>query len=358
MFTLRLPSANGGPPEVFEVHEAKPIGLSDLSLFLSGGTNSFKVRIRGRVLTAPDAAAGVRWYELRVRFDQRLKHFALVPGGVLPPDFVLRGGTRLVMDRNVVSDLQNMPERDAGAPHPLRWLDTEEFHVNPILGVVEGSKRRPQTWGEFEREYTRAEKLVARRLPRAKLVQFSGTVRRAMFEMHQEFAPRAAREGQFLHAVASRIADQVAGRDLRKTEQFILQAAEQAGLRPLTAVVLTVLAKLYEGGHGSPAAALLKLKELRDAGADWQGCAYNAVADVRQMEVLSTGITMPDLVAALTGDLGLAQVWCGLRPAGVKLDDGKIGFYFRLDPALFPRLKGSTDDLIERIKAGNTVSGG
>ncbi|MFY9343394.1 MAG: hypothetical protein WAT39_12935 [Planctomycetota bacterium] len=343
---------------MFDVHRVQPIELTAFSRFVSGRTTSFRVRIRGRAHTAAAAHADVRWFDLSVRYDQGLRHFALVPGGVLPPDFVLRGGTRVLMDRNVVSDLRQMPAVDVGAPHQLRWLDVDGFHVNPILGVVEGSKRRPQTFGEFEREYTRAERLVARRLPRAKVVQFSGSKRRMMFDMHLEFAPRAAREGQFLRGIAGRLAEQVPDRDLRTTEQFVLQAAAQAGLQPMTAVVLTALAKLHEGRHGSPAAKLLKLRELRDAGGDWQGCAYNAVADVRQMELLSNGIAMPDFVAGLTGDLGLAQVWCGLRPTGVKLCDGRVGFYFRLDPALFPRLDGTTEDLIERINAGGTAAAG
>jgi hypothetical protein len=171
-----------------------------------------------------------------------------------------------------------------------------------------------------------------------------------MFDLHQQFVPRGQQEAKFLLTVSDRLSEMVADRDLSAVEAFILQAADQAGLRRLTAVVLVALAKLYEGKQGSPAAKLLKLKDLRDAGADWQGCAYNAVADVRQMEVLSTGVTMPDLVTAMTGDLGLAQVWCGLRPTGVALGDNRVGFHFRLDAGLFPRLQGSTDDLIARIK--------
>ena len=358
MFTLRLPSANGGRPEVFEVHEAQPIGLSDFSLFLSGGTNSFKVRIRGRVLTAPDEAAGVRWYELRVRFGQDLKHFALVPGGVLPPDFLLRGGTRVLMDRNVVSDLQKMPGVDTGAPHPLRWLDADGFHVNPILGAMEGWKQRPLSRNEFRSELLQVQQQIRQRLARANLVEFSGSVLQEMYEEHRRFVPRLKREQEFLRTISNRLADTVPARDLRKGEQFVLESAAKAGLRPLTLIVLTVLAKLYEGNQDRPAGDVLKLAKIKAAGQDWKRWAYNAIADVRQMELLSTGGTMPDHVAAMTGDVGLAQVWCGLRPTGVNRDDGMVAFGFHLDPALFPRLQGSTDDLIERIKAGDTVSGG
>lgn len=356
-FAIRHVAEQDGVSREYIVHEVEPIGFTEFCEHLDGGRDTFHVKARGRVHASPDLPVGT---EMKIGhtvvFHREIKHYALVPGGVLPPDYLLRGGTRLLMDRNVVSDLQRMPDSDTGKPHPLRWLDADGFHVNPILGVLEGSKRRPQTYGEFEHAYNSAERLVRRKLPRAKPVQFSGKRFRDMFDMHRQFAPRAKLESEFLRAVSHRLADQVRDSDLRKTEHFILQAAQQAGLRPLTFVVLVAMAKLYEGKGGSPAAKLLKLASLRMAGDNWEGCAYNAIADVRQMEFLSTGSRVPDLVAALTGDLGLAMAWCGLRPTGVDLEDGRVGFYFNLDPALFPRLEGGTEALLVRMKRSSIAA--
>jgi hypothetical protein len=357
-FAIRHVAEQDGVSREYIVHEVEPIGFTEFCEHLDGGRDTFHVKARGRVHAAPDLPVGTKMkIGHTVVFHSEVKHYALVPGGVLPPDYLLRGGTRLLMDRNVVSDLRDMPEIDVGPPHHLRWLNTDGFHVNPILGVMEGSKRRPQTYGEFEHAYNSAERLVRRKLPRTKAVQFSGKRFRDMFDLHRQFAPRMALEAGFLRAVAPQLADQVRDVDLCKTEHFILQAAHQAGLRPLTFVVLVAMAKLYEGNSGSPAAELLKLADLRKAGATWGGCAYNAIADIRQMEFLSTGSRMPDLVVALTGDLGLAKVWCGLRPTGVDLEDGRVGFYFQLDPALFPRLEGGTEALLDRMKNNSTVAG-
>jgi hypothetical protein len=351
MFAIRHETEQDGVSREFIVYEVEPIGLVGFCEHLAGGKNTFHVRARARVHSAPDLPTGTKMrIGHTVVFSRALHHYALVRGGVLPPDYLLRGGTRLMMDRNVVSDLRRMPAVDNGAPHPLRWLNSEGFHVNPILGAIEGSRQRPMSRNEFKSELVQTQQVVRQRLPRAKSVEFSGKALQAMYQAHRHFVGRLTREANFLLAVSERLADTVSNRDLRTTEQFVLRAAAQARLRPLTLIVLTALAKLYEGNQDRPAGGILKLAQLKAAGRGWKRCAYNAIADVRQMELLSTGSAMPDYVAALTGDLGLAKVWCGLRPTGVHLNDGTIGVGFDLDSALFPRLEGSLDELLDRVR--------
>lgn len=356
---MRFRTRNG-PAPVFDILQAQPLSFADLRDHLANGKDKFKIRARVRVHPAtnvPDLPVGSeKTLDLDMSFPAGMKHYALVPGGVLPPDFLLRGGTRVLLDRNVLSDLRAMPARDRGPAHPLRWLDSDGFHVNPILGAMEGTRRRPLTWREFRAELTQIQRHLRRRLRRANLVEFADSSMNAMYKQHRLFAPRLRQEQDFLLAISARLVDSVAKRDLLKAEQFVLDAAAGASLRPLTFVVLTALAKVYEGTEQRPAGKLLKLNELRASGKDWRRSAYNALADIRQMEMLSTAQEMPDYVAAMTGDVALAQVWCGLRPTGAKFDDGTIGFYFRLDPALFPRLDGTTDSLIERIKARGIVT--
>lgn len=353
-FAIRHEAEQDGISREFIVYEVEPIGFTDFCEHLTTGRNTFHVNARARVHAAPDLPVGTKMkIGHTVVFHRAVKYYALVPGGVLPPDHLLRGGTRLLMDRNVVSDLRGMPAVDNESPHPLRWLDSDGFHVNPILGVLEGRKQRPLCRNEFRIEYLQARQDIRQRLPRANMVDFTGTGWQNMYSMHRHFVPRLKREQKFMLAIADRLANPVAKRDLVATERFILATAAGCGLRPLTLVVLTVLAKLYEGTDHRPAGRLLKLSELLDAGKGWRRCAYNALADIRQMEMLSGGRTMPDYVAALTGDVALAQVWCGLRPTGVQGDDGKIHFSFHLDPALFTRLQGTTDELLERARASS-----
>lgn len=344
---------------MLELLQVQPLSFADLREHLAHGKNKFKVRAHVRVHETTDVpglpVGSEKTLDLDMSFPAGVKHYALVPGGVLPPDFLLRGGTRVLLDRNVLSDLRAMPARDRGTPHPLRWLDSTGFRVNPILGVMEGMRQRPLSWKEFQAELAQTHRLVRRRLPRTMAVNFDRPAASAMYKQHRLFVPRLRQEQDFLRAIATRLADTVAARDLRKVEQFVLAAAAAAAIRPLTFVVLTTLAKLYEGADQRPAARLLKLGDLRAAERHWRRSAYNALADVRQMELLAGGRTMPDHIAALTGDVALALVWCGLRPAGEKHEGGSILFGYDLDPALFPRLEGSTDELLARVKASAAV---
>lgn len=355
-YLVRMRSRNG-PAPVFEFLQVAPLSFADLHDHVATGRKALSVVARVRVHEAVDMPVGSeKTLRLHLSFPGVVPHYGLVPGGVLPPDFLMRGGTRVLLDRNVLSDLRSMPARDRGRVHPLRWLDSDGFHVSPILGAMEGVNRRSLTWKEFKVDLAETQRSLRRRLPRAHVVDFAGQAASAMYEQHRLFVPRLKREQDFLRAIAARLVNPVAKRNLRDAEQFVLTAAATAGLRPLTFVVLTALAKVYEGTDQRPAGKLLKLDELLAAGKGWRGCAYNALADIRQMELLSGGRTMPDHVAVLTRDVGLAQLWCGLRPRGVKHDDGTILFAFDLDHALFPRLVGSTDELLERAKASSTAA--
>lgn len=108
-------------------------------------------------------------------------------------------------------------------------------------------------------------------------------------------------------------------------------------------------APLYEEETDRPAAGLLELHELRDAGDGWQPVVYSVVADVRQLELASAGSTMPDAVGLATGNKALSEVWSGLRPTGQSDGRGSVLFHFRPEPGLLPRLKGGLEGLIRRI---------
>ncbi len=349
-YAIRL-RARDGSARVFEVLQAEPLSFESLCSYIGKRQTVFKIRARVREHDAAGVrVGGEKAIEFDMSFPDGIPHYGLVPSGVLPPDFLLRGGTRMMLDRNVLSDLRRLQAAGHGMRHPLAWMDTDGFYVNPILGAMEGSKRRPLCRSEFDNEVRDATEVVMRTLPRANTVKFDGVALAQMCQQHLAFVPRLRREQGFLYAVSQRLVDSVSTSELRTAEKFVLQTAADLRVRPLTLVVLTVLAKLYEGTDQRPAGRLLKLADIRSAGRGWRQASYNAVADIRQMEVLSTGVTMPDSVCALTGDIALAQMWCGLRPIGVKSHDGTIQLGYNLDPALFPRLKGSTDDMLDRMR--------
>jgi hypothetical protein len=288
--------------------------------------------------------------EATIDFNESVPYFALVLDGVLPPPFVLPG-TGLLLDRNVVSHLAASQPGSLNDTHQLGWLNSETYTVNSILGAFEGTNRRTQSMPEFLAEFERIEQVVSRCLPRARRIEFTAEGLHQLHGHHTAFAARAKREAAFLRDVAQRLANPVKRARLAREEQAVLAAADRAHLRRGSAVVLVALAKLYEGETDRPAGNMLKLAAIARAGSEWESEAYNAVSDVRQLEHMATAATMPHQFALLTGDRGLSQVWCGLRPRGRADGEGMIMIDFFLDPALFPRLIGSINDLLRRMLA-------
>lgn len=341
-----------GIDRVFRMERVEPVRFGSFVSLLSGREKCLPVRMQGQVVEAGDLPLGAdTTFEMTLEFTESVRHFVLVNGGVLPPQLIVGAGTRLLLDRNILSTLRALPGGAIAATGPLAWLNSEELHLNALLAALEGAHRRAPTRKEFCGEYQQLVELLAGRLPRAKLVEFSQKNLDVMHEMAVAFADRAQREARFLRSVATRVADPVGRQALRRTEDWILQEADRSGLKRLSAVVLVVLAKLYEGETDRPAARLLKLYEIRSAGDGWEQVAYNAVADVRQLELASAGATMPGPVGLVTGDRGLAQVWSGLRPTGDADGRGQVLFRFEPDPELFPRLEGGLDELLGRITA-------
>jgi hypothetical protein len=348
---FRHVSEKGDVRRDFLVQHVSPLGLADFTQFLRGKRRSFKARMDGVVDAATDLPRGASTsMQATIDFNESVPYFALVLGGVLPPPFVLPG-TGLLLDRNVVSNIAAWQQGAVAETHPLGWLNSEAYTVNSILGALEGTNRRAQSLPEFLAEFARIEHVISRCLPRARRIHFTAEGLETMHRHHTTFAARATREATFLRDVAQRLANPVKRARLAREEQAVLAAADRAQLRRGSAVVLTALAKLYEGETDRPAGNMLKLAAIARAGSDWDSEAYNAVSDVRQLEHMATAATMPHQFALLTGDKGLSQVWCGLRPQGRPDGQGTILIDFVLDPALFPRLIGSVNDLLRRMLA-------
>lgn len=333
-----------------EVAEVEPIGLAAFTEYVAGRCDHFLVRMEGCVSRAPGSPIGTpTTIDATVGFDRKVPYFALVPGGVLPPP-LLHSGTGLLLDRNVVADLRKHSSGQLPEGHRLGWLNSQRVTINPILGAMEGTLRRTQSLEEFLSECEEGRRVVSRCLPRARLIPFNQDGLRDMHRLHVSFSSRAEREAAFLSDIAGRLANSVQARLLRDEEAAIFTAADRHELRRGTAIVWVTLAKLYEGDRDRPAGQLLKLARIARAKDDRSALAYNVVADIRLMEMVSVAATIPHRFAALTGDRGLAQVWCGLRPCGEADGQGNVQFDCRPDPAMFPRLLGSVSDLVLRMK--------
>ena len=87
------------------------------------------------------------------------------------------------------------------------------------------------------------------------------------------------------------------------------------------------------GADGGAARAVLKPADSYS-----EADAYNALADLRQLEVLAASRGMLQSVALLTADQRLALLWCGLGVQNVQVGVRNTRVRLNPDPALFARL--------------------
>ena len=161
------------------------------------------------------------------------------------------------------------------------------------------------------------------------------SVLRNVFEWRQSFDERAQRETQFLLAMAPLLSNPVAESRLHSVERRVLEEKDRCQLRQSLVVVVT-LAKLYEspdGVDGGAAGGVLGFKPNylpKDA--------YNALADLRQLELSGGMRGVSDSFALLTGDRSLALLWCGINVQSAA--PGGNGITLSVKPVmdLFPRL--------------------
>lgn len=118
------------------------------------------------------------------------------------------------------------------------------------------------------------------------------------------------RKQAFLLEVAPALANPISFRLMADRWAEALAAADRHGVRRTSLVVLAVLSSIVVPNSASPAKKLLKFGPGYD-----EGDAYNALADLRSLEILiNLYAVYPDERPALfTGDKALALFWVGIQ---------------------------------------------
>jgi len=331
--------ADDGTEHVFHVDEVQPLGFEAFRDCLRGDRRAHPTVMWGtrRDQASPSAGERVRM-TFPLEFNERIPFYGLVEGGVVPPMY-LPTGFVLVLDRNVGAALarpEGSKRTDApGEAWVFEFLNSSAFKLNPAMGALEGTNRRPPEFEEFCDDVRATARTIRARLPKVQVVDFTDDVLSRLHAWRTSFDARARSEGGFLQAVAPLLKDPMAASRLEAVEEAILGEAQARGLERCF-VVLTALAVLYEspgGADGGAARAVLKPSDPYT-----EADAYNALADLRQLELLAASRGMPQSVALLTADQRLALLWCGLRVQDVQV--GATMTHIRLNPdaALFPRL--------------------
>lgn len=294
-----------------------------------------------------------RSVNVKISFHKAPVIFALVPGGWLPPPFVIP--PRFLVDRNVVRELRKIragtTSRHSEAVNWwLRLFEQGSAMFNPLLYGFEAGRRCKPLFDEFVAAFEEGAREVATSFPKCHVVTLGDEHYKAAYAQLEAFDATGAAETRFLSSTVPLVLDRVSRQREGSVRDAILKAAESAGVKKMSLVVLAVLSCLYEDVHGSqPSIGRRILKPTTSYTAE---DIYNALADLRHIELAVAGqIYFGDGGFALcTCDRGIALFWAALLPRGQLMPNGHFEFTFDLASDLFPRLNdqqaGELHDLL------------
>jgi hypothetical protein len=286
-----------------------------------------------------------------VKFDHPVSVFVLQMGGWSP--LALCQPEYLLLDRNIVGVLRRIhraPDDPTTVSEKwwLEFLNSAQFHLNPVLAAIEGAKRRLPSLDEFIDELAVSTQAVTRVLTKANVVHWSIKDCETAYQMFLDRAERATRERRFLMAVAPLLVSRVGRSQFDAVEEAIFGLAFDHGLARNTFSVLAALSCLYEPDDGP--ALLIGRGVLKPTLKYSDADAHNAVADVHSLEFLAAANGMSGRSAGLcTRDRSLVGLWAGLNLTGG--DSAVTPFTVTARPLreLFPRLT-DMQALISRLK--------
>jgi len=289
----------------------------------------------------------------RITFKHSPMPYALVPGGWLPMPFV--SPQRFLVDRNVVSTLRSIRDHGARSDQAaFSWwtaiFDGGTGMFNPLPYAYEGSARRMPTLDEFVSSYKKGSMELSRSFPRAQVIQYDDVHFAAAYDQLLALEDRTKRDASFVAESIPLVLNRVARGKEASTLKQILATAERAGVIRNAPVVLAVLSVLFEDVHGREASiGRLLLKPTKEYDI---GDAYNAVNDLRHMELaaLGHGIFGHEPFALCTNDRAMALFWCALSIRGESTEETLLNFHYTLTRELLPRLSDEQlADLSEQL---------
>lgn len=260
----------------------------------------------------------------------------LMKGGWLPSSLATTtGDATILLDRNVVPQLIAASRRQtSGAPRQdfLDLFARGPVRLHPLLYAMEGNGREIPTPDEVHSQMAEVVDKLRSALPQAEIIADPGVLQGALGLLDDARAG-FARRTRFLQEVAPLLAAPVGRREVRARWRNILAAADVNGVARSSLVVLAALSAAAVPNGRSPARSLLKCARAYSA-----GDAYNALADLRSLELLLGLFALaPDQQIHLcTCDKALALFWVGLRASNVRRVGPAVTFDLAPVPELLP----------------------
>lgn len=242
------------------------------------------------------------------------KAIGLVRGGWLPSGLAVGGRTIVLPDRCTISELkgrfQGGTKKKEDDKDFLDLFEEEGIRINPLLYALEGNARRNPTPDEVQQQLEEVMAALRSTLPKAELVPSGSGALGGVVGIVRDTQVSMERKQDFLMRMAPKLAAPTSATKKAQAWDEALTVAQSCGIAKDSLVVLAVLSSISVPMGRSPAKRLLKLR------ADYSDeDAYNALADLRSLEILMSLFAMfPDQrIMLCTSDKNLALFWAGMR---------------------------------------------
>lgn len=243
------------------------------------------------------------------------KTIGLVKGGWLPSGLALQDDMIVMPDRCTISELfgrfRDGKKTDGANDDFLDLFAGQRVRINPLLFALEGNLKKNPTPEAVEQQFEEACAKINAALPMAELVPAGKESLRGVVGIVDDTQAGMARKQDFLARLAPKLLAPVSARRLPAVWEEVLATADECNVPRRTLVVLAALSAISVPNGRSPAKRLLKLTEPNYSAE----LAYNALADLRSLEVLMHLFALfpNERILLCTGDKDLALFWAGIR---------------------------------------------
>jgi hypothetical protein len=264
----------------------------------------------------------------------------LVRDGWLPSGIAFNDSMVVLPDRCVFTELAGRFR--AGEKTKLEDKDFLDFltghpvRINPLLYVLEGNLKKNPDYASIEHQFDVATEIISAALPLAQIVPSGRGCLEGVRGLIRDGEASMARKQEFLMCLAPKLRAPIASRRVSDVWDDVLSTAKACGVPARSLVVLAALSVVCVPNGKSPAKGLLKFNVSRYTVED----AYNALADLRSLEVLMhLFAAFPDEEILLcTEDKDLVLFWAGIRPSEFVMVNGVFSVKFSPVEELLPNV--------------------
>jgi hypothetical protein len=329
----------------------RPFGVAEIRALEADGKAALELELYSdAVLVDGEEQSGHVRVKTDVVFNKETYIFSLTDGGWLPMPFTIP--PRFLVDRNVVISLRRIREgKTVAVADSLLWW-TKMFEdggamFNPLPYAFEAGLRRKPTLAEFSAAYDEGVAELEAALPACEVIRFADVHYRAAYSQLEAFDQRHAREVSFLRAAVPLVTNRTNRQKQWRVADEIVRLADMNRVNRASLVSLAVMSCLFETIDGEPPA--IGRQVLKPASVYSEGDAFNALSDLRHLELATAGRALFKEAAfsLCTCDRPLALLWSALAPRGEFTASTAVDVKFDVTQELFARLD---EDELQRLK--------